>query len=59
MMKFHSIAYVAIIGMVVQILPRQIVPMTTRKRTPVGTEIISVVSMNGPLRSGAHPEAYM
>ena len=33
--------------------------MMTRKSTPVGIEISSVVSMNGPLRSGAQPEAYM
>src|SRR5450759_364414 len=59
MMKFHSIAYVDIMGSRVQIRPRQIVPRMTRKSMPVGTEIISVVSMKAPLRFGAQPEAYM
>jgi len=33
--------------------------MNTRISAPVGTEMISVVSMNGPLRAGAQPDAYM
>ena len=38
-----------------QILPRQMVPTSTRKMSPVGIEISSVVSMNGPARVGAQP----
>jgi len=35
--------------------PRQIVPMMARKIRPVGIEMSSVVSMNGPSNAGAHP----
>ena len=46
-------------GSRIQIRPRQMVPSRTRIRSPVGTEMISVVTMNGPFSAGAHPAMYM
>ena len=51
--KSHSV------GNFIQMLPRQSVPMRTKKKTPVGIEINSVVNMNGPPKVGAQPEVNM
>ena len=43
------------VGSFIQIWPRQSVPIMTRKNTPVGIDMSSVVSMNGPPSAGAQP----
>ena len=59
MMKFHRKRYTKYIGNRVQMLPFHSVPITHRKMIPVGIEMSSVVSMNGPARFGAQPVVNM
>ena len=47
------------IGSRAHTVPLQIVPISTRISSPVGIEISSVVSMNGPFSAGAQPAMYM